>query len=499
MSIFLQFNNVSFSYDTSEIKLFENINVTFSPGWTGIIGANGAGKTTLLHLASAILTPTQGSIQIPGKVIFCSQRTDSAPAHFEDFINAYDKLAYRLKGELGISDEWLERWNTLSHGERKRIQIATALWQTPEVLAVDEPTNHLDRKAKNRIVNLLKSFKGTGFIVSHDRTLLDDLCHSCIYVTPPEIKLYKGGYTECMKEKEREEDFHNKQYFQERKNFKKLKKEVQRRNEEVSRTKSKSSKRHIAKHDNDARDKVDAGRISGRDAVAGKLKNQLLGRLTQSQDKVANTKIVKQHKLGINISGDTLKRNRVFQLPHNSIELNENSKLIYPDLEMYPKDRIALTGLNGTGKSTLINRITKTLGTNNAVVLKQEINLEDSAKIIRKIKTLPKGKLSRMMSLIRRLGSDPNRVLNTQVPSPGETRKLILAMGLLNEVQLILMDEPTNHLDLPSIECIENALNECSCGLLLVSHDYIFLKKLTKIRWHIEKKDEDFALKKGYW
>jgi macrolide transport system ATP-binding/permease protein len=501
MSIFVQFNRVSFTYDTSKIKLFDNINATFAPGWTGIIGANGAGKTTLLQLASGILNPTQGTIHIPDNVIFCSQRTDSAPIELESFINAYDKEACRLRGYLDISDEWLERWDTLSHGERKRVQIAVAMWQSPQVLAVDEATNHLDRNAKATLVELLNSFRGTGFIVSHDRELLDKLCRNCIYVEPPEIKIYKGGYTECMKEKRKEEDFLNKQYLLESKNYKKIKKEAQRRNEEASKTESKNSKRHIAKHDNDARDKIDAGRVSGRDGIAGKLKNQLVGRLTQSQDKAANAQRVKQHKMGIIVQGNNLKCNHIFCLPNSFIQLGKNKTLAFPDLEMRPKDRIALTGLNGTGKSTLIKLIIKSLDINkgNVVLLQQEINRSNSKKIITAVKNLPKDQLGKIMSLIRRLGSDPERVLSTSVPSPGEVRKLILAMGLLNDVQLIIMDEPTNHLDLPSIECFENALNEYPCGLLLVSHDYIFLKKLTKMHWHIEKIDKDLILHKKYW
>jgi ATPase subunit of ABC transporter with duplicated ATPase domains len=103
------------------------------------------------------------------------------------------------------------------------------------------------------------------------------------------------------------------------------------------------------------------------------------------------------------------------------------------------------------------------------------------------------------MSIIRHLGSDPGRILATNIPSPGEARKLILAQGILQEPCLIIMDEPTNHLDLVSIECLENALRDCSCGLLLVSHDYGFLKKLTIQEWHIAENGRTNLLTRQFW
>ena len=90
-----------------------------------------------------------------------------------------------------------------------------------------------------------------------------------------------------------------------------------------------------------------------------------------------------------------------------------------------------------------------------------------------------------MMTIVSRLGSRPTRLLESKQPSPGEIRKLMLATGISNKPHLIIMDEPTNHLDLPSIECLESALLDCPCGLLLVSHDNRFLTRLTKINWHI--------------
>ena len=93
------------------------------------------------------------------------------------------------------------------------------------------------------------------------------------------------------------------------------------------------------------------------------------------------------------------------------------------------------------------------------------------------------------MTVISRLGSRPYRLLESAEPSPGETRKLLLAMGIAKEPHLIVMDEPTNHMDLPSIQCLEDALSDCPCGLLLVSHDLRFLRALTARRWDITLRD----------
>ena len=91
-----------------------------------------------------------------------------------------------------------------------------------------------------------------------------------------------------------------------------------------------------------------------------------------------------------------------------------------------------------------------------------------------------KGKI---MTLISRLGSDPKHVIETTIPSPGEVRKLLLAEGIMLNPGLIIMDEPTNHMDLPSIECVENALKECPCAQLLVSHDPVFLNNIVFEYW----------------
>jgi macrolide transport system ATP-binding/permease protein len=117
--------------------------------------------------------------------------------------------------------------------------------------------------------------------------------------------------------------------------------------------------------------------------------------------------------------------------------------------------------------------------------LPQEIDLRSSCEILEEVRRQPPEILGKIMTVASRLDSRPARLVESVEPSPGELRKLLLGLGIALQPHLIIMDEPTNHLDLPSIECLEEALENCPCGLLLVSHDERFLQRLTRTRWHI--------------
>jgi ATPase subunit of ABC transporter with duplicated ATPase domains len=201
--------------------------------------------------------------------------------------------------------------------------------------------------------------------------------------------------------------------------------------------------------------------------------------------------------MGIWMSGAKSKRNTLFNLPAGSLSLGGDRWLHFPDLSMKPDDRIALTGLNGSGKSTLIDDIMQSLNLHedHVTYLPQEIDIHASKDIMARARNLPPDKLGQMMTVVSCLGSRPQRLLESLEPSPGEIRKILLATGIASVPHLIVMDEPTNHLDLPSIECLEKALVDCPCGLLLVSHDRRFLDTLTHKRWHI---GEDTRVKGKY-
>jgi len=486
------FQNLSFTYDKATQPLFTDLSLHLTQGWTGVVGANGVGKSTILKLATRELKPLSGHVVIPEFAIYCPQRTDTVPDHLHALVHAMDGDAFKIKGRLCVEDDWIDRWATLSHGERKRAQIAVALWRQPHVLAVDEPTNHLDIEAQHMLFTALTAFHGVGILVSHDRKFLDELCHQCLFVEPPSAILRPGNYTHGLKLTEKEEIFTVKQRQQTKHELSKIQREATKRRDAASQADRKRSKRRISHKDHDAKGKIDQARITGKDGTAGKLLNQLAGRLSQAHVKLQKIKVKKHYAMGIWVSGEKSKRNTLFNLQAGSLCLGGDRWLHFPDLPMKPDDRVALTGLNGSGKSTLIRHIMHSLniGKDRVIYLPQEIDIQESQDIMAKARTLPKEKLGQMMTVVSRLGSRPHRLLDSVEPSPGEIRKILLATGIADMPHLIVMDEPTNHLDLPSIECLEHALTDCPCGLLLVSHDQRFLDALTHKRWHISEESK---------
>ena len=480
------FNNASFAYDASPDGLFSKLRFGISEGWTGVIGSNGAGKTTLLRLACGELAPRTGTVDRPRTSLYCPQRTDTPMPEFGALLGATDGVGFQLRGRLGIGEDWLDRWETLSHGERKRAQIGACLWLRPDLLAVDEPTNHLDREAKRRVVLALRAHRGIGLLVSHDRDLLDNLCQHCLFVDPPDAVLRSGGYTVARQALAEEDDRARALRTKATRDRRKLNREYAQRREHQKKAEREKSLRGIDPRDSDARAKAYAARNT--DSRSGKRLRQIEGRLQQAEEREASIRVSRPEDLGIEVRGNTSPRNALFRVSSGSLPLGEGRSVCFPDLLMQPSDRVALVGPNGSGKSTLIRHIVGqiALPDERIIYVPQEISAEESAEALRAVRALSSEDLGQVMAWVSRLGSEPARLLSSELPSPGEVRKLILARHLAMEPHLIVMDEPTNHMDLPSIECVETALAEFPGGLLLVSHDEVFLAALTTIGWEIE-------------
>jgi len=486
--MFLTFDDVGFAHAGSAETIFSNLCSTLPAGWTGVVGPNGAGKTTLLRLAVGRLTPTLGRVTVPGRAVLCDQRTDTAPEGLAALIESDDPLARRVAARLGVAADWAERWDTLSHGERKRAQLAAALAGDPVVLAVDEPTNHLDREAWEMVKNALSAFDGVGLLVSHDRALLDTLCGRCLFIENGGATLRPGGYAEGSAQATVERETLERRAEETARDLKRLRREYVERRERAAKGERDRSKRGISAKDHDAKARVDAARVA--DGKSGNNLRQLDGRLRRAET-AAETTVRRDFALGLALPGRRSGRRADLSLPAGELELGPERRLRHPALVLRPGERVALIGPNGGGKSTLIRRIVGVSagGPLRVIHIPQEIDADRSRMILEEFRSQPPDALGRAMALVRRLNSDPGRLLAGGAPSPGETRKLLLAAAAEAPPNLIILDEPTNHLDPSATEQLEAALIGCEATLLVVSHDPAFLERITERSWRIERVD----------
>jgi len=494
---FLRFVGVDFRYETAPNLLFEDVDLHLGPGWTGVVGVNGAGKSTLLCLACGRLSPIAGSVLGPPLAVYCPQRTDHPPGGLDRFMTSPGRGAALLKSRLGLEEDWPARWAGLSHGERKRLQIGAALFREPDLLALDEPFNHLDSQARDILLAALADFRGIGLLVGHERELLDRLCTSTVFVDPPGIVLRPGGYTRASREAARLEIERSRRWEKAAGELARLERAWSDRRRQAARAGARRSKRRLAPGDSDGRERINLARVSGRDAARGRMQRQILGRLNQTRERLAQTGFTKEHPAGIQVAGEEYRGNALARLPAGSIGLGPGRSLVHPDLHLRPGDRIALTGPNGAGKSTLIRAILEgtRLPEGRLLYLPQEISARRSALALERARELTGENLGWVMNMVSRLGSRPERLLASRLPSPGEVRKLILSLGLLEQPWLVVLDEPTNYLDLPSIERLEAALSGTRAALLLASHDRPFLRALTAAVWEIEPEGSDYLLR----
>ena len=490
----LNLSNIEYTYPSAVEPTLHDVTVVLPQGWTGFVGNNGSGKTTLARIVCGLLQPDKGVVSPSFFSAYCAQNATEVPPNLFDFAVAYDDLAIKLRQELSLGDDWPWHFETLSCGQQKRLQVACALWASPDVLVVDEPTNHVDVSTKHALFAALSQFKGIGMLISHDRALLDKLCGQCLFIGNGTANMRAGGYSQASSqiELERSSALHAKEAAQKEKA--RIERETQRRREEASRVQARKSGRSIDKHDSDARAKKRGYIVSGQDGKAGRLAVRMSNRLEKATVTTTDIRVEKQYDSNIWLDSEASKRKVLLRMEPNNILMGD-CYLQTPPLFIGNTDHIGVVGDNGCGKTTLIKKTISSISDDvRMLYIPQEPTELQKKETLRKIKGLSNSQGGRVLSIVAQLNSDPDYVLAGESTSPGEMRKLMLALGILESPELVVMDEPTNYLDLGSTEALEQLLSVYPGALLLVSHDASLVSSATSITWRIQKSEDGYEL-----
>lgn len=496
----LALSRVTYTHPAAQDPILDTVTIAFPPGWTGLLGDNGCGKSTLARLACGLIEPDSGSISGDLFAIYCPQEADEAPTALSDFALDFGHETRALREQLNLTDDMPWRWDELSFGERKKLQIACALWQRPDVLALDEPTNHLDLEARFQLERLLGAFRGIGILVSHDRDLLDAIVSRCASFEPvgphgeTRIVVRPGDYSQAHEQAQRERATAVNERSRAKDELARLAAEQKQRAQEAARANARRSKRGLDPKDKSVRAKIDLAIVSGQDGSRGKLLRQMDGRMAAAQSRANATFVAKRYNGDLLLDALPSPRKTVLHIPAAQIPCGAGM-LEIPELFVGNTDHIGIIGPNGAGKSTFLDHMRRLLaaqsersGQDDLAILDipQEPSPFQRSRTLTAVRSLSPSERGRVLSCVAQLNSNPDRILEGAATSPGELRKLMIALCLLSAPTLIIMDEPTNHLDLHSVEALEQALAQFRGALLLVSHDRAFLRSCTHVIWRID-------------
>ncbi|WP_418831172.1 ATP-binding cassette domain-containing protein [Paraeggerthella sp.] len=482
----LTLHDIGYAYPGSPAPAIEHVSATFAEGWCGVIGDNGCGKSTLARIACGLIQPDIGSVFPQRTATYCPQDAVTSPDLLYDFACDFSRHAIALRENLGIEDDMPWRFDELSFGERKKIQVAVALWQDPDVLALDEPTNHVDAPCRAAIAQALKGYRGIGILVSHDRELLNALVERCLMFEGGTWSMRPGTYDEARTQHERERAEALAKRATAKREAERLTAEANERAQQAARTAARLSARHLDKHDSDGREKRRLAVYSGQDGKTGALASNMDARAGRARQEAQGIRTAKRYNGSLWLESKPHPRATLLLMDEHAIPCGQG-RLELPKLALGNTDHIGISGPNGAGKSTLVRHLLQQLPNDIAVLtIPQEVSPAEARRIANDLLSTDEARMGRLLSIVTQLNSNAKRILAGSEVSPGELRKLMLAQGMLDEPALIVMDEPTNHLDLHSAEALERALAAYPGALVAVSHDQAFLNACTSTRWHVE-------------
>lgn len=485
--------NLTFAYDGGYDNIFENVSFQIDTDWKlGFTGRNGRGKTTFLNL---LLGKYEYSGKISAKVNFeyFPFEVKNTENNTIDVIEEIcpDYVHWEVMRELSlleVSEDVLYRpFNTLSNGEQTKVLLAALFSKENSFLLIDEPTNHLDMNARQIVSDYLRAKRGF-ILVSHDRAFLDNCVDHVLSINKSNIEIQKGDFSSWWANKEMQDNF-------ELAENEKLKKDITRLTNAAKRTSDWSDRAEARKIGfNPKITEKSIGRRPFEAAKAKKMMSRSKAILERQQAAIEEkSKLLKNIESSekLKISQLEFYSDRLVELDEVSIFYGDKSACSHVSFEVGKGDRIALSGKNGSGKSSLIKLICgedlNYTGTfRRASQLKISYVSQDTSRLSGSLTNYARENEideSLFKAILRKL--DFSRIQfekDISDFSGGQRKKVLIAKSLCEKAHLHIWDEPLNFIDVISRMQIEELLLEYAPTILFVEHDIEFCRNIaTKV------------------
>lgn len=469
----LSFHSVSKSFGGR--PLFKNLSFTINKGdQLALIGPNGAGKSTLLKILMKLEPPDEGHLSYKQnmRIGYSSQSPEFPDVPLQDLLISASNLgdlhtketkAQILLSKVGFTDHQI-RANTLSGGWKKRLDIAKALMDDPDLLIMDEPTNHLDLEGIEWLEQFLNKEKLTYLLVSHDRYFLENCCNRIIELNP----CYPGGILLC------EGSYGD--FMEQRKAF--LEGQEQRQRAIASQVRSETE---WLRRSPKARTTKSLSRIK----KAYELMDELSGLKSRN----------KKERVNLTFEASERETRKLLVAKNISKSLNNKTLFEHIDLTLSPKMRLGIVGANGTGKTTLLKILAGEIPQDKGTLkIAQDLKLVyfDQHRETIPLDITLREALSPNSDYVHYHGqeihvngwakkflfSSDRLNLPVSVLSGGERARILIARLMLKPADLLFLDEPTNDLDIPTLEVLEESLEEFPGAVVIVTHDRCLMDRV---------------------
>jgi len=486
-------------YSIQGRPILKDVSFTVDRDRKFIVGENGSGKTTLLDIIVGVKSPDKGSVKRPNSIGYVPQEIkaidktgievieegvgvvkeiekmleelESIGDFGEDYsflMEEYERLnGYSYRSEIMslLSDFDLDEatvskpLSMMSGGERTKCLIIKSILSKPELLILDEPTNNLDIETIEMLEKYLLQFKGGLLIVSHDKTFINKLATHILYLDNGVIKEYPGNYDKFIRIKQIED-------------------EALRKEREQLILYLEKQRKFIEKFRYGTRSK------------------QALSR-EKMIEKIEVPEEVKEKTVKINIESGDIGSFKVLEVKNVSKSYDGKTILKNVNLNLVRNDRVAITGKNGVGKTTLLKIIVGLEKPDSGYVyigpsielryFPQDEFVLNSDDALLEIMLKEGLEVSEARSYLAEFGFENEEVFKkVSELSGGEKRRLLIAKLNLVSSNFLVLDEPTNHLDIETTEALIEALKNYKGTILLVSHDRYLIKSIAHKTYTLE-------------